>query len=109
MPTEKPKPHFNLDDFERDDAPEPFIAELGGKRYVLMDIQECDYRDILRAQEFRLAGQGQKSIEIVVPEKDRAAFFANKIPNFKLNELFDQYNKHYGITDPGEAGASPLS
>jgi hypothetical protein len=103
----KKTPHFDLDTFEREgETPEPFVVQLNRKSYTLMDIQECDYRDIIKAQEYRAAGQGQRSIEIVVPEKDRAAFFGNKIPNFKLNALFDRYNKHHGITDPGEAPAS---
>lgn len=109
MPVAKKTPHFDLDTFERDEVPEPFIVKLGGKSYTLMDIQSCDYRDILKAVEYESGGQPQRAIEIVVLAKDRATFFANKIPNYKLTAMFKSYREHYGVTDPGEADASSPS
>lgn len=108
MPQDKPKIHLNLDSLERPDAPDPFAVVLGGKRYVLVDAIELDYRELIDAQVAFMNGRPQPAVETMVAEKDREAFFANKLSTFKLGKLFEAYNAHYGI-DPGEAPASPPS
>lgn len=105
---DKPKVDFNLDSYERESAPGPFAVVVGGRRYELVDAQECDYRDLLQAQQAFAAGDPQRSFDMIVKEDDREAFFANRLPNYKLRALFERYNAHYGIPIPGEAnGSSP--
>lgn len=108
-PTDKPADvAFNLDTFERPDAPDPFSVVLGGKRYVLQDAQDCDYRDLLEAQRAFYAGDPEKSIELIVRDEDRESFFANRpIRNSALEAMYLKYAAHYGIGEPGEANALP--
>ena len=106
MPVTKRTPHFNLDDFEREDTPEPFVVELGHKTYVLADVQELDFRELSIIVGAARNGDMVESVRLLVAEKDRPSFLANKIPSWKINELFDRYSKHYGLTPPGEAPAS---
>jgi hypothetical protein len=106
---DKPSIDFNLDTFERENAPEPFYVILGGKRYALQDAQALDYRDLLDSQRKAMNGEPERAVEILVPEEDRDAFFANRIPNFKLDALFRRYNEHHGLPTPGESSGSSAS
>lgn len=103
-----PKANLDLDVFERPDAPEPFVLTLGGREYTLRDPVEVDYRELLSAHRAWAAGDPETAIEASVSEEDRAEFFANPLPSYKLQAMFEAYNDHYGI-EVEKAVASPLS
>jgi hypothetical protein len=107
-PRPKPDVDLNLDSYERSEPPKPFSVLIGGKRYVLRDAPEIDYRELLEGFHAAQAGDPAPSIRAIVAEKDRDAFFANELPGYKMTELFAAYNEHFGL-NPGEAGASPTS
>lgn len=108
MPSDKPEIHLNLDSFLQPDKADPFAVVLGGKRYVLADLHEEDYRVLVQGLQAAAAGDPESMLHLVVPADERDVFFANKIPAFKLQGLMEAYLKHYGI-NPGEAFASPPS
>lgn len=99
---------INLDTFERPDAPEPFAVQLGGREYVLRDTAAIDFREILAGYRAHAAGDMEPAIRGAVAPADREEFFANDLPSWKLDGLFNAYNKHFGIV-PGEASGSPAS
>lgn len=104
------KVHFNLDTYENPETVEPFVVVVGGRRYVLIDALDTDYRDLLAAQRAYWAGEPQKALDFIVAPDDREAFFANRLTNRKLTAMFEAYNSHYGIeTDPGKASDSSSS
>lgn len=110
MPQDKPaKIGLNLDSVERDGVVDPYVIVLNGKRYVLTDVQECDYRELLTVQRAMMGGEPEKALEILISDEDKAEFFANKLPNWKVEKLMRGYNEHYGLPTPGEAPASSPS
>ena len=103
------KVNLNLDTLEREAAPEPFFVVVGGKRYTFQDPEECDYRDLLESQEEYANGNPRRAIELAIREEDREAFFANRLPGWKLRTLFELYSEHFGLLGLGEADASSPS
>lgn len=108
--SDRPAPvSLNLDKLEREGTVDPFVVVLGGKRYECADPRDYDYRDAVAAQQAFAAGHPGAAIEMVIPEDQREEFFANRLPAWKLEELFTLYNQHYGLPTPGEARASSAS
>ena len=97
---------FNFDTWEREGAPGPFAVVLGGRRYVLQDAEQCDYRELIKSQRLATSGDFHAAIEIVVTTDDREKFFANNIPVGAVGEMFKRFNDHYGIPNPPESNAS---
>lgn len=108
MPQDKPTVSINLDKLEREGDPGDFSVVLGGNRYVFIDTQQLDYRDLTMALVSHMNGNSRSLLELIIPENKREAFFANRLPVFKVTELLTAYMSHYGI-DPGEAPASSPS
>jgi hypothetical protein len=108
-PARKNQPvSFDLDDFEREDDPGPFVVQLGGCAYEMVDAKQLDYRELIDL--LVAAGNGDivKTLGGMLDPKDREPFWKNKIPAFKLNALINGYMDHYGL-DLGEADASSAS
>jgi hypothetical protein len=84
-------------------ATSPFTVTLGGRAYVLADIREMDYRELLAIQESFRNGDVQPAVRAMVAEEDQEEFFANAISVEQLTKLFDAYNEHYAIK-PGSLG-----
>lgn len=108
MPQDKPKVSLNLDSLERENRAEPFSVVIGGKRYVLLDVQDTDYRALLGGLRAAQTGRPEVLMALIVPAKDIEAFDANSLPTYKLQALIAAYMKHYGV-DLGEAPASSPS
>lgn len=96
---------LNLDTLEREGDPGPFVIVLGHKRYELVDAMNLDFRDLLASQRAAMRGEPEKALDFIVSDDDREPFFANKLPNWKLEKLFRAYNKHHGLPVPDEDGA----
>ena len=95
---------LDLDDLQDDDV-EPFTVAFGGRDYVLASVRDCDYRQLEAAHAALVTKRDLKpSIELMVAEKDRDAFFANAMTTTTLKALFDAYNSHYSIENPTTPG-----
>lgn len=101
--------YLDLDELEREDDPGPFTTKLGGREYELADPQLLDHRELVKAIVAGSSGDLIGAMSIVLDEEDRAEFWGNKIPAFKLDALFTRYSEHYKLPSPGEADASSRS
>lgn len=81
---------------------------LGTKRYVLRDIMEVAWQDLVDGYRAFEKGNPRPLFSAIIEEKDHEAFFAKKLPLFKLQELYRAYNAHFGIV-PEKALGSPSS
>ena len=95
MPPKSQPATLDLDAAERPDAPGPFTVRLGGRTYTLLATDDVDYRELRHGFEAGARGEFDPWIRALVAEKDREAFFANRVSVFKLNQLFGAYNAHY--------------
>lgn len=92
---------IDLDGMEREDAPEPFTATLGGKVYQFIDAQEIDWRELIEAMTGELHGFFRMTLGDQAEE-----FLDNKLATWKLRKLMDMYIEHFGIIEPGNLMAS---
>lgn len=101
---DKPSPiSLNLDSLDREGGTaEPFAVVHGGRRYVMLDPQEIDWRDLMRA-----LNQPSVFFTICMSADDAASFAATKLPGWKLHSLITAYIQHYGLTSSPEAPALP--
>lgn len=109
--TTRPKPpvkkakSFDLDALEREDAPEPFAAMLGGQQFIFNDPQEMDWKEAVAigpsdVTEFLVASLGPDQYE---------EFKTKRLPLWKLIKLSEAVQKHYGMLPEGEDSASSTS
>lgn len=102
-PGAMPAAALNLDTLEREGGtPKPFDFILRERRYVLSDPQEIDWQDLMAAM-----SNPTLFFRMVLPPDDHSEFFRTKIPSWKMNALMKNYQVHYGLPGPGEAGALP--
>ncbi len=99
-PKKAPDATINLDEIDREDAPSEFSFVHNGRRFVLADPQEMDWRDIVDA-----LGHPELFFRAALADDDRKEFFADKMPAWKLGALVKRYREHYGLTNPGELAA----
>lgn len=98
--SDKPaKVAFNLDTFERENAPEPFVIVLGGRRIEFADPQDLDWQDLMEIDD------PDELTEKCLSAEDKVYFYSQKIEAFKLRELLERFRDHYGLGSPGNAGA----
>lgn len=98
-----PPVSVNLDTLEREDAPaRPFAPVVGGRQYVLNDIQEVPWDALVAAESNAL-----EFLRMVVPKPDHDAFFAalGQLPAWKVRQLVTLYMANYGQPAPGEGPA----
>jgi hypothetical protein len=101
---------FDLDALEHDgDVPDPFVVSVGGRDYELPNPKDIDFRDLVDGMRAFNAGDPLPIVEVLVDEDDRAEFFENKLPMWKLEKMFEQYYKHFGLPSPGKSKSSRRS
>lgn len=93
---------LNLDDLEREGTPEPFTVRHGGKQIEMLDATELDWKALMVAMR-----DPHTFFKLIVPEEHQETFFDTPMPAWKMRTLMDRYTKHFGLLDPGEAGALP--
>lgn len=100
---DKPGPVFNLDTLEREgEAPGPFNFVVGGKRFVVEDLQDVDWQDLIAT-----GVDPKKDLALALGEDQYAKFEAIRgIPGWKLSKLVEQITQHFGLAGPGEGNAS---
>lgn len=83
---------LNLDTVEREKTFKPYAIALDGRRMVLMDPADMDWRVLLEIGEnparFLRHGLSPDDFEFLT---------ARKLPGWKLNKLIKGYMDHYGI------------
>lgn len=104
MPQDQDKPtiSLNLDSLEREGRAEPFAIVLGGNRILMSDAQDVEWQSLMLAMQ-----NPHAFFKLVVPADDQDAFFAADLATWKMRRLMEEYTRHYGLTDPGNPGASP--
>ena len=93
---------FDLDALERESTTTPFVAKVNGDVVNFADPQELDWQ-VLTNMDPR---NPRSFLRSVIAPDDQDAFFAAKIPGWKMNKLMESYLEHYGLpTTPGELRA----
>lgn len=92
---------FDLDALERQGAAAaPFKFIHKGRQYTMLDPQEIDWQDLI---------QGLRNpalfVRFAMPIDQQRDFFTSRIEAWKMNALMEQYQKHYGLPDLGNASA----
>jgi hypothetical protein len=100
---DKPKSSLDLDALEREGAAEPFTFTHAGRQYTLNDPQEQDWQQLMMA-----ASNPLLALRLLLPEKDKDAFFETPLPTWKLRALIKAYREHYGVPEEGESAGLPL-
>lgn len=90
---------LNLDALEREDAKEPFIAVIAGRKIEFTDPGELEWRDLARWD------SPEEFIDNALDEDDRAFVLEQKIPGWKFKALWEAYQEHFGLGDRGNANA----
>lgn len=93
---------LDLDTVEREGAKPPFTFTHAGRRWMLSDPQDLDWKKLLVAM-----GDPEFFLRQILPADDREEFFRVDMPTWKLNLLMTRYQEHYGLPNPGNAGGSP--
>lgn len=95
---------FDLDALERDGAPKPYKAKIGGTVYTFADPNEQDWQE----NEALMGGSTEDNLRAVLGDKQYAKFAKEKLPVWKLNELNTRVSLHYAkyVGSPGEGVAS---
>ena len=98
--SDKPEAGLNLDSLEREGTPaKPFPFTAGGKRYVVEDIEDADWR--------LLASDSPRDILQAALRDEQFASFASKpLPLWKIKVLAEAIVAHFGLGEPGEGDAS---
>jgi len=95
-----PSVKLNLDTYEyEEERPEPFTFVLGGTVLTINDPVVLDWQDAADINDpFELADK-------LMSEKDRKVFLETKTPMTHLRKLVGAFQRHYGMDNPGNAGA----
>jgi hypothetical protein len=109
-PTEPTDDVFDLDALEREGTATaqkpPFPFKIGGQLYHLVNAEELDYRDLIASYRSASAGDFELAMRLLLPEDERDSFFEHEIPAWRLEKLFDQYTKHFGLASRGKSRSS---
>jgi hypothetical protein len=93
---------LNLDTLEREGSKGPFVFLHGGRRFVMTDPFEIDWKDLINALSNPFV-----FIRNCMSVSDHEAFIAGFCPTWKMNAIVDAYLKHHGLPTVGELGALP--
>lgn len=88
---------LDLDDLQNEHRREPFTVAIGGTTFEMQDIQDVDLGAVTAAFERAKGGDISALVFLIVSEDDREAFFANDLPIWKFQALFERYLHHYGL------------
>ncbi len=86
---------FDLDAAERPekDVKEPFKVRVGGRVVVFGDPEEVDWKDLLDIE------SPVDFLRHSVSESDRIHIIGQDMPGWKLAQLMERYQQHYGFED----------
>ncbi len=95
---------LNLDEIEREQSEikGPFSFVCDGKRFMLSDPADLDWRQLLEIDDpiafFRYC----------MPADQKEDFKALNVPGWKLGKIIEGFQKHYGLGDKGNGAASRI-
>lgn len=91
---------LNLDTYEREGGPtKPFSAVVNGRKITMHDPQNVPWQKLVDLD------NPDDFAELVIAEEDREAFLDEPLEAWKMNLLMERFRQHYGLGDPGNAGA----
>ena len=85
------KVSINLDDLERKNVKEPFVAVIGGREVKFSDPEDMDWEDLAA-----LESPGD-FVDMCTSDEDREHIYDQKLPAFKFKRLFEAYQQHYDL------------
>ncbi|GAA3384505.1 hypothetical protein [Streptomyces racemochromogenes] len=95
---------FNLDTVQAEADLTPFRVHAGGRRFSFAHLQSLDVWDLVEIAEGGDTGATLGVLRAALGD-DFAEFRKNPLPQYKLKQLFEAYQKHCGLL-PGESDAS---
>jgi hypothetical protein len=100
---DKPGPVFSLDALEREGKPDPFQFAVGGERFVVEDMEERDWQDLLF-----IGDDPEKGLQVSLGDEQYLRFKEIRgVPSWKLQKLMEAIAEYFGLAMPGEdAGSS---
>lgn len=86
---------LDLDSLERpeDQKRKPFSFSLRGRRIVMADPQDQDWRDVIRMD------NPVQLFRICLSDEDRTFFFEQEMEGWRLGKLVESFEKHYGLQE----------
>ena len=86
---------FDLDAAQRpvNDVKPPFKSRIGGRVVEFSDPEELDWKDLLDIED------PVGFLRYSVSEDDRIHIVGQKMPGWKLGQLMEAYQQHYGFED----------
>jgi hypothetical protein len=90
---------LNLDTLEREDRYDEFASVIGGRRIVFTDAAELDWQVLAELD------SPEDFIENCTTDEDREHILKQSIPGWKFRALWEAYQAHYGLGNPGNARA----
>lgn len=88
---------LNLDAAERPDEEKrpPFVAVVGGKELTFVDAAELEWDDLAAMD------SPHDFVQLTLSEEDRDHLYAQKLEGWKFGMLWESYQRHYGLKNPG--------
>lgn len=105
--TDKPsRVNLNLDTLDSEGSREPFTFVVDGKRFVVNDIEDHDWQDLLEFD----ATDAAASIRLMLGDEQYEAFHACRgVSMRKTKVLLTAIQEHFGMGETPEGDASPGS
>lgn len=100
MATPQDKVTLNLDTLEREDPRDSFSVVVAGKRIVMSDPSDLDWKILMKINE------PQDFFRHVVTPADQQHFRNAEIPGWKMRKLMELYSEHYGLDELGNVNGS---
>lgn len=95
--TDERRIHTNLDTAEREEKKEPFTFVHSDREITLIDPADLDWRVL------ETLNNERDFLKAAMTEEDLQFFMSVATPMWKMEKLGRDYQKHYGIEEPGKA------
>lgn len=109
-PPKKPRPDnspfdFNLDAVKSEVDLAPFVVQFGGRRWIFGHLSDLNVWDLVAGVDAGDLQAGMQVFETALGADQFAEFKRLPLPQYKLEKLFEAYQKHCGV-EPGESVSS---
>jgi hypothetical protein len=94
---------INLDTLEREDTREEFAVVVEGRRVVISDPSDHDWKTLMNID------RPDDFFRHVVSKEDQTHFKRAAIPGWKMRALMESYTEHYGLDSLGNVAGSRTS
>lgn len=87
---------INLDTVERpeEELKPPFVAAIGGKELTFLDAAELEWDDLAQMD------SPEDFVRLTLSDEDQETLYAAKLPGWKFGQLWEAYQRHYGLKNP---------